>query len=117
MASFVRLSEHGVVERFPLRVGAVIGRAEGCAIRIRAACVSRHHARIGYGYGYSIVVGLRAEPICGWFIEDLRSENGTFVDALPIRRMGLRDGVVVCVGTVSLTLVHALAPARSRAQA
>jgi DNA-binding winged helix-turn-helix (wHTH) protein len=77
---------------FPLAEGtAVIGRAQDAAIRIDAAGVSRHHARI-------IVTAEGAS------LEDLGSKNGTFVDGKPVTgRCALRDGGEIRVGPVALT--------------
>jgi pSer/pThr/pTyr-binding forkhead associated (FHA) protein len=101
MASLVIIypAAHGV--RFPLRVGAMIGRAQDCAIRIDEHGVSRHHARIGFG-------------VEGWFIEDLDSMNGTYVNDFKVRRAAVREPDQIRVGHVILKVIGGVESAPSR---
>jgi len=61
---------------------ATIGRAPDVDIELRGLTVSRRHARI-WKEGDS------------YFIEDLDSENGTWVDGTPIKKRPLRPGVTI----------------------
>ena len=87
----------GEDRRFPLGHGpTVIGRADDAAVRIDAAGVSRHHARIG-------VSGDEAR------VEDLGSKNGTFVKGKPLAGpCVLSDGDEIRVGPQTLTFRVAL---------
>jgi DNA-binding winged helix-turn-helix (wHTH) protein len=78
--------------QFPLVEGTVeIGRSSEVAIRIDAAGVSRHHARL-------VVSGNEAR------VEDLGSKNGTFVEGKPIvSACLLKDGDEIRIGPVALT--------------
>lgn len=69
-----------------------IGRDRDCTISIDDATVSRRHARV-------IVAGREAA------LEDLGSKNGTFLRGEPVSRPSvLRDGDLVKIGTVEMTL-------------
>lgn len=72
--------------RYPLGDAAVVlGRDEGCDIRINDYSVSRRHARIErHGDVYRAV--------------DLQSTNGTFVNDVPASSRELRDGDYLRVG-------------------
>lgn len=63
----------------------VIGRDEGCDVRIEDISVSRCHARIQLGME-------------GHYVEDLQSTNGTSVNDTPILRQRLRDGDYLRLG-------------------
>ena len=70
---------------------AVIGRAVECDVVIASTRVSREHARIRRD-------GRK------WFLEDLGSTNGTFLnDERVIRPMELRDGDQIMAGEVTFT--------------
>jgi DNA-binding winged helix-turn-helix (wHTH) protein len=77
---------------WPLSEGSnLVGRDRDCAIRIDAATVSRHHARI--------VVGSEETTI-----EDLESKNGTQVNGRRLgQRVALADGDRIRVGSVTVT--------------
>jgi DNA-binding winged helix-turn-helix (wHTH) protein len=76
----------------PLTEGEnVIGRDEGCAVRIDASKVSRRHARI-------IVQGLTAR------IEDLGSKNGTFLQSRRLEGAAdLVEGDEIVIGGTRFT--------------
>jgi hypothetical protein len=78
---------------------AVVGRAAACAVRIDHPSVSAEHARVYH------------HPELGVVIEDLQSLNGLHVDGQPTARNSLRDGARVTLGTVTLTVKLAAAPA------
>jgi pSer/pThr/pTyr-binding forkhead associated (FHA) protein len=70
---------------------AVIGRAVECDVVIASTRVSREHARLRHE-------GRK------WFLEDLGSTNGTFLnDERIIRPMELRDGDQIAIGEVTFT--------------
>lgn len=71
------------------RIGSrpmVLGRHPGCEIHLPARQISREHARI-------------FATATGYFVEDLGSKNGTFVNGEPATRpLPLRDGDVLQIG-------------------
>jgi len=93
--SVCRLIWRGETMRVPAGE-SVIGRDSGCAIRIDADSISRHHARISV-----------AGPDVS--IEDLRSKNGTWVAG---ERIGgcvrLTDGTSFRLGSETVRLEIAL---------
>ncbi len=70
----------------PTRPSTVIGRDLDADIPVDDESVSRRHCRLMYLDG-------------AWFIEDLRSTNGTYVAGSPITRTPLRDGDLVKIGS------------------
>jgi pSer/pThr/pTyr-binding forkhead associated (FHA) protein len=69
-----------------------IGRAEACAIRLNDTYVSQMHARL---YGEN----------GGWFVEDLGSTNGTYLnDHRVVQPVEVHSGDVVKVGKTVLEL-------------
>jgi two-component system, cell cycle response regulator len=72
--------------RYPLgEAQLVLGRGEDCEIRILDHSVSRRHARIEPGAD-------------GYYVVDLQSTNGTFVNDAPIASTKLHDGDYLRVG-------------------
>jgi len=72
--------------RYPLTSSAVVvGRGEDCAIQIHDHSVSRRHARIDH----------RTD---GFYVADLQSTNGTFVNDRPVTDTLLHDGDYLRVG-------------------
>ena len=72
--------------RIPLEDSGVIGRGPTAALRVDDAGVSREHAAVRRRDG-------------AWWVQDLGSANGTFVNGLPANvSMKLRDGDEVCFG-------------------
>ena len=63
----------------------VVGRGEDCAIQIHDHSVSRRHARIEHGPD-------------GFYVHDLQSTNGTFVNDRPVTNALLHDGDYLRVG-------------------
>ena len=86
MARFVAKDNPTRVFEIPLEGAAIIGRGEGCAIRILEHDISRQHARI--------------ERIGGaYYLLDLQSRNGTRLNGkILLGRKRLNDGDVVGFG-------------------
>ncbi len=91
-AGRLRLVEGGTLGRpgttvYPLKEGAVLGREAGCQIHLEDAVLSRRHCQF------------TRHPDGAWWIEDLKSSNGTFVndDRLTAPR-ALRPGDRIKVG-------------------
>jgi diguanylate cyclase (GGDEF)-like protein len=64
----------------------VVGRGSDCDIQIDRDSVSRRHARV-----------YRVED--QWFVEDLGSTNGSYINDVPIQRSPLRDADFVKIGS------------------
>lgn len=92
------------VGRDPARVvalppeGAVVGRAADCLLRCSIDALSRRHARI-------FAAGDR------WFVEDLGSSSGTYVNGSHVCAAELREGDLIRCGQVQL--VFSRGPARA----
>ena len=67
-----------------------IGSAVGCSLRLEHSSVSRRHCRIG------------VDAARGYFIEDLGSTNGTFVNGVRISHAYLTQGAEIQLGQVRL---------------
>lgn len=68
---------------------AKLGRGETCEIRLDDANASREHAAIRFVRGR-------------YYILDLRSRNGTFVNGARVKQAGLKDGDRVRIGDTVL---------------
>ena len=90
----VQLSKRGVeIGRYAARAGVLtIGRLQDNKVRLEHNSVSRRHARLW-------IVG----GVC--WLEDLRSNNGTFVNGEKIRQRRLRDGDRIEIGAIHLRFV------------
>ncbi|MCP4446147.1 MAG: diguanylate cyclase [Myxococcales bacterium] len=64
----------------------VVGRGSDCDIQIDRDSVSRRHARV-----------YRVEE--QWFVEDLGSTNGSYINDVPVQRSPLRDADFVKIGS------------------
>lgn len=81
------------VEITTISSGWAVGRSATCAIRVPDASISRCHAILNY------------YPDHGFFITDLASRNGTWVNARRLQKMQrqpLRDGDLLRIGKVSV---------------
>jgi pSer/pThr/pTyr-binding forkhead associated (FHA) protein len=86
MASLTLLRGEEEGEAFALESPeTVIGREEGCAIRIEGLGLSRRHCVIAHANDR-------------YLLRDLSSENGTWVNGLRITEQELRDGDQVGLG-------------------
>lgn len=89
----VRVQEMGVERSFDLAPRAkrfVIGRAADCDIVLGSREASRHHA--------SIIV-LESG---GGIVQDLSSENGTWVDGVEVQHIARRGSFEVVIGRASI---------------
>lgn len=72
--------------RYPLHAAAVVlGRGDDCNVQIHDHSVSRRHARI-------------EQMDDGYYVHDLNSTNGSFVNDRPVTRAKLHDGDYLRVG-------------------
>ncbi len=83
-----------------LRDGLRLGRAPDNDVVLADRRVSRRHARIAAD---------DAAAAAGFFIEDLGSSNGTFVDGRRVTRAPLDRGATITLGDTQLTVVHHVA--------
>lgn len=79
----------------------LIGRSEENDIAISSRFVSRHHAL------------LISRPD-GAYIVDMKSTNGTFVNAVAVSQQALRDGDVITIGEFRLKYVNPALPRAAR---
>ncbi len=70
---------------FPLSASIVIGRGTASGIKLMDAMVSRSHARIRLTY-------------YGWYIQDMQSRYGTYVNGQPVKAAKLNNGDQVMIG-------------------
>ena len=91
-ASLVYTAPDGSKQDLVLNIGedTTIGRHPNCSLTISQPSVSRRHARLWFDQGV-------------WFVEDLQSSNGTFVNNRRINRAQLTEGDELRCGDFSLT--------------
>ena len=90
--SIVVTEEGGAARTVDLKAPVRIGRGEGCRIRIADTYVSTFHARVFDRDG-------------AWFVEDLGSTNGTFLNDVRVTSpAALRAGDRVRIGRTTLEL-------------
>jgi len=82
-------------QSWEIRGQVTLGRSDLCHVRLEEPAVSRQHARLYWTYP-------------GYVLEDLGSQNGTFVGGAPISRALLREGDVIEVGLVQLGFSYRL---------
>src|SRR5258706_14699462 len=83
----------GVDQAYPIGLEPVLlGRAVECQIQTQDARVSRRHARIFVDEG-------------AYWIEDLGSSNGVFIDGNRITKEAIPGGAVLTVGSLGCRLV------------
>ena len=71
----------------------VVGRGSDCDIQIDRDSVSRRHARV-----------YKVEEL--WYVEDLGSTNGSYINDVPIQRSPLRDGDFVKIGSAIFKFLY-----------
>jgi serine phosphatase RsbU (regulator of sigma subunit) len=93
MATLVTLKGPNAGQRFPLSGdGSLIGRQPDAAVYLESLAVSRQHARIDCAAG-------------DWFVEDLLSSNGTYVNGRRIEaRTPLGERDVLQIGPYAFSL-------------
>jgi pSer/pThr/pTyr-binding forkhead associated (FHA) protein len=91
------LEEAGEVTEYPLSLLSYIGRSEGNQVQLARAGVSRRHAMITIGADGR------------YTIEDLQSQNGTFVNGERVTQATLAHGDRIAVGDVEVTFRSSLA--------
>ena len=91
-ASLVYTAQDGSKKDLILNAGedTTIGRHPNCSLTISQPSVSRRHARLWFDQGV-------------WFVEDLQSSNGTFVNNRRINRAQLTEGDELRCGDFLLT--------------
>lgn len=73
-------------QAFPIqRVPFLIGRGLACDLRLSEASVSRKHARVHYSQG-------------SWFVQDMNSRHGTFVNGQRVTATRLKSGDRIAIG-------------------
>ena len=69
----------------------VLGRHPNCHVVFDNGAVSRHHAQILESHG-------------SYYVEDLRSRNGTFVNGRPVNESKVYDGDQIVAGSTTFTV-------------
>jgi serine phosphatase RsbU (regulator of sigma subunit)/pSer/pThr/pTyr-binding forkhead associated (FHA) protein len=94
MPSLITVKGPNAGRRFPLdNNGTVIGRQPDAGVYLESLAVSRHHARIVSDRG-------------AYFVEDVGSSNGTYVNGHRISgRVSLSEGDVLQIGPYELNLL------------
>jgi len=72
--------------------GTIIGRGSGAGLRLTDPSISRQHARFRYADG-------------SWFIQDLNSSGGTFLNDMKITAHKLNPGDLIRIGNHQFTFV------------
>src|SRR5512142_1114903 len=85
MAKLILKFEDRILREYGVGTCVTIGRLPDNGIIIDNPTVSSHHARV-------------VQEGDSFFVEDLESTNGTYVNELPISRRTLNDGDVVLIG-------------------
>lgn len=85
MAKLTLKFEDRILREYGVGTCVTIGRLPDNGIIIDNPTVSSHHARV-------------VQEGDSFFVEDLESTNGTYVNELPISRRTLKDGDVVLIG-------------------
>jgi len=75
------VSEYAISRERPL----IVGRASDAIVHVRDPKLSRHHCEVGWTQD-------------GYYVRDLNSKNGTFMNGARITRARLRDGDRVQIG-------------------
>lgn len=97
MAILVHTTADGA--EYELGERTIIGRMDGCDVRILDALISKQHAEISFAHGR-------------WSLRDLGSSNGTLVNGRRIHAVDLSEGDQITVGAALLVFSHAAPRAR-----
>src|SRR5579871_970999 len=79
-----------------------LGRGADCAVRTDDAMVSRKNCKLSFGGGK-------------FFVEDLGSSNGTFVNERRVQKQQLNHGDIIRCGTLQVRFVEVAARPRTSA--
>lgn len=97
MAFLTILDESSIKKTFTLgEQPVIIGRHPECDVQIDDGSVSRQHAKITFEHGH-------------YFIEDLNSRNGTFLNEYPVNsqtKIYDQSEIKICDVTMSFSLTH-----------
>jgi len=74
----------------PVLLGSRVGRSKECDIRLLDPTVSRYHAVFNFSQGI-------------WYVQDLGSTSGTFVNGTRVHVAPLHDGDIVAFGATRMT--------------
>jgi len=89
---YLQIEDEGNVSELGIEDRAVIGRMPECTVQLKEPHASRKHAVI-YRHGED------------WYIRDLDTRNGTFVNGRKIQDQKLNPGDVVAIGRATLKLL------------
>ncbi len=65
--------------------GLLIGRGSECTLRLADRAASRQHARLAFAQG-------------NWYLQDLGSRGGTYVNGIRVNAIGLKEGDHIRIG-------------------
>ncbi len=88
-ATLVGLSGSFAGGRVPVKNGMLIGRSHLCAVRLSDPSASRTHARLSYARGQ-------------WYIQDLNSQGGTYVNGMRVQTTVLSRGSRIRIADTEL---------------
>jgi len=84
--SLVGIAGEVIGRSTPVSDGMVIGRGAACQLRLSERAVSRQHASLRYAQGQ-------------WFIQDLQSTTGTWVNGQRVTASALKNGDHIRIGS------------------
>ena len=101
MQASISYRESGAAHAVPLGAGpVVVGRVSSATIRAEDPTLTRRHARISFEANR-------------YWVEDLGSDNGTYVNGARVRRHALTDGDRIQCGRLELLFSDPDGSARS----
>jgi len=89
---YLKINDEGATSQVNIEERAVIGRLPECSVQLKEPHASRKHAVI-YRHGEE------------WYIRDLDTRNGTFVNGHRIHDREIKPGDVITIGRAVLTFV------------
>lgn len=88
------IRREGIIRRIRLKEETIyIGRSQECAVQFRESSISRKHACL-YLYNEE------------YFIQDLESTNGVYINGVKIERASLRNHDHIELGEIHMTFVE-----------
>jgi hypothetical protein len=91
----MELKPSGILLEF-LATSVVIGRGSDADFRLPSSCISRHHCRLQWDRD-------------GWWLTDLQSENGTWVNGKRVPSQALKIHDEIQIGDFRFTILKAQA--------